>query len=93
MPWRFVQCVECKDVRPTIAKKPKCAVGPREARCMQRCIETTVAQCRVCSEWVDLTTQDPYLIPHCLMCGESLGHPARIKSQPKRRTMRRIETP
>lgn len=93
MPWRFVQCIECKDVRPSIAKKPKCSVGTRHARCLKRMIDVKVAQCRKCNEWVDLTHQDPYHIPRCTMCGESMGHPRRIKGHPKRRTMRLIDTP
>ena len=92
MPWRFVQCVECKDIRPTIAKKPKCSVGPRYAKCMKRMKEVKVVQCRACNEMVDLTKQNAYKIPYCTRCGESLGNPRRI-NHPKRRTILRSETP
>ena len=92
MPWRFVQCVECKDIRPTIAKKPKCSVGPRHAKCMKRMRPVTEAKCAQCNETTDLTLQDPYKIPFCASCGESFGNSRRI-NQPKRRTIRRIDTP
>ena len=92
MPWRFVQCVECKDIRPTIAKKPKCSVGPRYNKCMKRMNEVTEAKCTQCNEITDLTLQDPYKIPFCTSCGESFGNKRRI-NHPKRRTIRRIDTP
>lgn len=98
MPWRFVCCIRCGDVRTSIARGPTCSRpltpmskrengGKNPPKCYARMKDATTVQCISCKEWIDLSQDDPFGgLPPCPMCAGSIGYP-------RVRTMRRIETP
>ena len=94
MPWRFVKCVDCDDVRPSVSKRPNCTVG--NPRCHKRMYDVNQATCFYCATVTDLSALEPLDgLPLCsnIECGKSLGHPKRVVIHPSLRTIRRRDTP